>query len=151
MSALGQKRTYAVQNVMSALPPIATAKADMPRGQMSALLPKADMCGATRDVRCGPIANPKLNCRVRKIVGKGFKCFNTFFRIQRALYRLYELVIEALICQENRAFGFHARNRCVDIARRGKYQLFHHVDLIAKGREGQGMTGGHRRPFRSPP
>jgi len=29
---------------------------------------------------------PKLNCRVRKIVGKG--CFNTFFRIQRALYRL---------------------------------------------------------------
>jgi len=29
MSALGHKRTYAVQNVMSALPPIATAKADM--------------------------------------------------------------------------------------------------------------------------
>jgi hypothetical protein len=28
MSALGQKRTYAVQNGMSALPPIATAKAD---------------------------------------------------------------------------------------------------------------------------
>jgi hypothetical protein len=29
MSALGQKRTYAVQQVMSALPPIATIKADM--------------------------------------------------------------------------------------------------------------------------
>ena len=29
MSALGQKRTYAVQKGMSALPPIATAKADM--------------------------------------------------------------------------------------------------------------------------
>jgi len=29
MSALGQKRTYAVQNDMSALPPIATAKADI--------------------------------------------------------------------------------------------------------------------------
>jgi hypothetical protein len=28
MSALGQKRTYAVQKAMSALPPIATAKAD---------------------------------------------------------------------------------------------------------------------------
>jgi hypothetical protein len=28
MSALGQKQTCAVQNVMSALPPIATAKAD---------------------------------------------------------------------------------------------------------------------------
>ena len=31
MSALGHKRTYAPQQVMSALPPIATAKADMPR------------------------------------------------------------------------------------------------------------------------
>src|SRR5262245_16025699 len=39
VSALGQKRTYAVQNVMSALHP------------------KADMCGATRDVRFGPIAD----------------------------------------------------------------------------------------------
>jgi len=28
MSALGQKQTYAVQNGMSALPPIATANAD---------------------------------------------------------------------------------------------------------------------------
>jgi hypothetical protein len=33
MSALGQKQTFAPQNVMSALPP------------------KADMCGATTDVR----------------------------------------------------------------------------------------------------
>jgi hypothetical protein len=39
MSALGQKRTYAVQTVMSALPP------------------KADMCGATSDVGDGPIAD----------------------------------------------------------------------------------------------
>jgi len=31
MSALGQKRTYAPQQAMSALPPIATAKADMPQ------------------------------------------------------------------------------------------------------------------------
>jgi hypothetical protein len=29
MSALGQKQTYAMQNGMSALPPIATAKADI--------------------------------------------------------------------------------------------------------------------------
>jgi hypothetical protein len=28
MSALGQKQTYALQKAMSALPPIATAKAD---------------------------------------------------------------------------------------------------------------------------
>ena len=39
MSALGQKRTFAVQNAMSALPP------------------KADMCGATRHVRFVPIAD----------------------------------------------------------------------------------------------
>ena len=39
MSALGQKQTCALQNVMSALPP------------------KADMCGATRDVRFGPKAD----------------------------------------------------------------------------------------------
>ena len=38
-SALGQKQTCAVQNVMSALPPI------------------ADMCGATRDVRFVPKAD----------------------------------------------------------------------------------------------
>jgi hypothetical protein len=29
MSALGHKQTYAPQNIMSALPPIATAKADI--------------------------------------------------------------------------------------------------------------------------
>jgi hypothetical protein len=39
MSALGQKRTFAVQKVMSALPP------------------KADMCGANTDVRFGPKAD----------------------------------------------------------------------------------------------
>ena len=39
MSALGQKRTCAVHHLMSALPP------------------KADMCGATRDVRFVPIAD----------------------------------------------------------------------------------------------
>jgi hypothetical protein len=39
MSALGQKQTRAVQNAMSALPPI------------------ADMCGATQNVRLVPIAD----------------------------------------------------------------------------------------------
>jgi hypothetical protein len=39
MSALGQKHTFAPQKVMSALPP------------------KADMCGAARDVRYGPKAD----------------------------------------------------------------------------------------------
>ena len=39
VAALGQKQTFALQNVMSALPPI------------------ADMCAATRDVRFVPIAD----------------------------------------------------------------------------------------------
>jgi hypothetical protein len=47
MSALGQKQTFAPQKVMSALPQ------------------KADMCGATRDVRFGPKAD---SCRSKKIV-----------------------------------------------------------------------------------
>src|SRR5262245_9918065 len=45
MSALGQKRTCAVQTSMSALPPIATAKADI--GKSSGLLyPRKRTCAA---------------------------------------------------------------------------------------------------------
>ena len=57
MSALGQKRTCAPHNARSALPLIATAKADMPQMVMSALPSKADMCDATRHVCFGPIAD----------------------------------------------------------------------------------------------
>jgi hypothetical protein len=47
MSALGHKQTYAPQKTMSALPPMATAKADMLQMLMSAPPPpKADMCSA---------------------------------------------------------------------------------------------------------
>ena len=49
MSALGHKRTFAVQNAMSALPP------------------KADMCGATRYVRFVPIADISLFMRLRRL------------------------------------------------------------------------------------
>ena len=45
MSALGQKQTCAVQN------------------SMSALHPKADMCGATMDVRFVPIADMRTFTR----------------------------------------------------------------------------------------
>jgi hypothetical protein len=41
MSALGQKQTYALQQAMSALHPIATAKGDMSQKAMSALPPKS--------------------------------------------------------------------------------------------------------------
>jgi hypothetical protein len=43
MSALGQKRTYAAQQVMSALPPIATAKADS-RKRSCPLYPQRRTC-----------------------------------------------------------------------------------------------------------
>src|SRR5215813_11040629 len=72
MSALGQKQTCALQNVMSALHPIATTKADS-RKIMSALPPKADMCGATGDVRFGPKADSrdaaKIDCYSVTLVG----------------------------------------------------------------------------------
>jgi len=67
MSALGQKQTYAVHKGMSALPPIATAKADMPQMVMSALPLKADMCGATSNVGYGPKAD--IGGLVDQVVG----------------------------------------------------------------------------------
>jgi hypothetical protein len=54
---LGQKPTYAPQYVVSALLPIATAKADMPQMVMSALPLKADVCGANHYVSFGPKAD----------------------------------------------------------------------------------------------
>ena len=47
MSALGHKQTCAMRKGMSALPP------------------KADMCGATRDVRLVPIADIERKCAAR--------------------------------------------------------------------------------------
>jgi hypothetical protein len=47
MSALGQKQACAMHQPVSAIHPIATAKADMPQTAMSASPQKADMCGAT--------------------------------------------------------------------------------------------------------
>jgi hypothetical protein len=69
MSALGQKQTFAMQNVMSALPLIATAKADFPQEVMSALPLKADVCGAVAGVRFGPIADMPIFIRsLRRLV-----------------------------------------------------------------------------------
>jgi hypothetical protein len=45
------------KSTASALPPIATAKADMPQTVMSALPPKAELCGALGHVCFGPIAD----------------------------------------------------------------------------------------------
>jgi hypothetical protein len=57
MSALGQKQTLAPQTVMSGFTPDNARESGFPHKVMSALLPKADMCGATSDVRYGPRAD----------------------------------------------------------------------------------------------
>jgi hypothetical protein len=54
MSALGQKQTYAPQVRFT---PDNDRESGFPQKVMSALPPKADMCGATSDVRYGPIAD----------------------------------------------------------------------------------------------
>ena len=63
MSALGQKQTCAAHQAMSALPPIATAKSRHPQKVMSSLPPKADMCGAAKDVRFTPNSDRKSGHR----------------------------------------------------------------------------------------
>ena len=54
---MGQKRTRALQNVMSALHPIATAKAKFGKRPCLLYPPKADMRGAIADVCFGPKAD----------------------------------------------------------------------------------------------
>jgi hypothetical protein len=57
MSALGQKQTYTKQNAMSALLPNSDRESGFPQTGMSALPPKADMCGAHAHVCFGPKAD----------------------------------------------------------------------------------------------
>src|SRR4029453_11563040 len=52
---------------MSALPPIATAKADFRTSPCPLYPPKADMCGATWDVRFGPKAD--IQSTLLRLVG----------------------------------------------------------------------------------
>jgi hypothetical protein len=97
MSALGHKQTYAVQNIMSALPlkadmcsaardvcfgskadvrtaisnvrftPNSDRESGFPKKFMSALPPKADTCSALSDVRFGPIAD--MACLFDHLIG----------------------------------------------------------------------------------
>jgi hypothetical protein len=53
MSALGHKQTCALQQAMT---PNSDREGEIPQKAMSALPPKADMCGAKRNVRFGPEA-----------------------------------------------------------------------------------------------
>src|SRR6476659_506505 len=76
---------------MSALPPIATAKADMPQMVMSALPPKADMCSARGDVCYGPKADirektsAKEKDRLAAVSLKFSQCFDQAARAFRFL------------------------------------------------------------------
>jgi hypothetical protein len=85
MSAMGHKPTYAAQKGMSALPPIATAKADSRKRSMSALLLKADMCAAPADVGYGPktdTACPMLRIKRCKRVARRLapSCRSSFLK-----------------------------------------------------------------------
>src|SRR5262245_25823181 len=57
MSALGQKQTFAVQEAMSAFTPNSDRESRHPQNVMSALPPKAEMCGALAHVCFGPKAD----------------------------------------------------------------------------------------------
>jgi hypothetical protein len=57
MSALGQKRTYAVQKSHVRFTPNSDRESEIPQTVMSALPPKADMCSALIYVCFGPIAD----------------------------------------------------------------------------------------------
>ena len=59
MSALGQKRTCTAHKLMSALPPIATAKAKFRKRPCLLYPPKAGMCSALGHVCFGPIADTR--------------------------------------------------------------------------------------------
>ena len=57
MSALGQKQTCAVQQADVRFTPNSDRESGFPQKAMSALPPKADMCGALAHVRFVPIAD----------------------------------------------------------------------------------------------
>ena len=69
MSALGQKQTYAVQQRHVRFTPNSDRESEFPQKVMSALPPKADMCGAARDVRFGPKADMRLIRSHRQLGG----------------------------------------------------------------------------------
>src|SRR5262249_19579744 len=131
--------TYAVQKAMSALPPIATAKADLSQTVMSALPPKADMCGALADVCFGPEADIKSfidhlvgahEQRRRHVEAERFRCFEVKHRFVpgRRLYR--------------KVGGLGASQDAVDIGRR----LPKHFDLV--GPIGHEATGCNKQTGR---
>jgi hypothetical protein len=70
MSALGQKRTYAMQKSMSALHPIATAKADSCTRSCPLYPPKADIARVSarlvRQIDCRSLQIEDINLQLHR-------------------------------------------------------------------------------------
>jgi hypothetical protein len=69
MSALGQKQTYALQQLMSALHPIATAKAKF-RKRPCLLYPQKRTCAVHLPMSAMGQKRTSDNCRVKVALGK---------------------------------------------------------------------------------
>ena len=70
-----------------------------------------------------------LSTDIRKFVGEGSESRNHFLCMPTAVHCFDQLVVEALIREENGALASHSRNRRVDIGRRGEQQVFNHVNF----------------------
>src|SRR5262249_55120041 len=93
---------------------------------------------AARAVRCRDDGRYLLSCRIiGQVVGKRPEGLRHSFRMPAALNRLDQLVVERLVRQENRTFGFHARDRGFYVARGGKQQVLYHIDLVSEVDETQ--------------
>src|SRR6476660_5695836 len=93
MSALGQKRTYAVQKGMSALPPIATAKANFRKGPYP-LCPRKRTCAVQSPMSA---MGQKKTCAAHGSCpprAKGQKSFQGLLVLQighwRSRYRVFD-------------------------------------------------------------
>src|SRR5262249_1270832 len=70
---------------------------------------------------------------IRQILGKGAQARAHSLRALFSLHGLQQLVVKALVAQQYRTSAAHARDRRIDIARRGKQQILHHVGVITQG------------------
>src|SRR5262245_35750782 len=101
MSALGQKRTCAVQEPMSALPPIATAKADS-RKRACPLYPRKRTFGCSLSVTVNSVAGfIPINARCRNTVTqekhgfanfKNTRCYDLWFENPATVFESFDSI-----------------------------------------------------------
>ncbi len=84
-------------------------------------MPRQHSSRGLGSARCGS-ASPcqyaagSLSRGIRKVVGERSECLKDFLCMSTALHSLDQLVVEALVRQENGTFGLHSSNRRVDIS-----------------------------------